>query len=599
MISSVASRRYLAWAGGGCFLLYLALYLIPLDMRPLIIPDESRYAEIPREMLDTGEWITPHLNGLRYFEKPVLGYWLTAGSIGFLGENAFAVRFPSALAVGITALVIYRLLRRSNPSSRAGLLAAALYLTSIEVFAIGTSNILDSVFALSTTVSLATMFMASQEGTPRRRRLLFAAAGLSMGLGFLTKGFLALGIPAFVFIPYAIWTKRTRTFLATCWPAIAGAGAVILPWALAIHLEEGDFWNYFFWTEHINRFMGSEPQHPEPIWFFLPVILAGALPATALLPAALAGLTRDRLKSDFARFCVCWFAVPFLLLSISRGKLITYILPCYPPLIIILSLGIIGYFSDGKLRAFNRGAAGLTTVLAVFTAGLILSQVFDTPIPRIFSPAENWKWVVGVSGLTIWILLLLAAIGRDKPRNKLALFCAAPVALLFCSHFIFPAAAQTGKAPGHFLLSQLHKLDSNAVLVSDSYCVSALCWYCDRSDILLLESQGELEYGLSYSDDAGRFLSFDGFRKLIEKASTGRLFLVLDVDRYLEYRPFLPRPTAVKTGNGFVLAEFSFPPPSPSTYRADEASSTKPRDGLSRDNSPPRKKHGFRKGANV
>ncbi len=92
--------------------IFLFLYILPLGVRPIIIPDESRYAEIPREMIASGDWIVPRLNGLRYFEKPVMGYWLNALSIKLFGENAFAVRFPSASATGLSAFLIFLLIRR-------------------------------------------------------------------------------------------------------------------------------------------------------------------------------------------------------------------------------------------------------------------------------------------------------------------------------------------------------------------------------------------------------------------------------------------------------------------------------------------------------
>lgn len=91
---------------------YILLYIVPLGVRPVIIPDEARYAEIPREMLASGDWVVPRLDGIRYFEKPVLGYWLGAGAIALFGENAFAMRFPSALATGFSALLLFILVRR-------------------------------------------------------------------------------------------------------------------------------------------------------------------------------------------------------------------------------------------------------------------------------------------------------------------------------------------------------------------------------------------------------------------------------------------------------------------------------------------------------
>ena len=112
--------------------LYLLVFIVPLQFRPLATADEARYAEIPREMLESGDWIVPHLNGLRYFEKPPLGYWLTALSMKAFGQTNFAVRFPSALCAGLTALLIGWLVRRQTRDTVWAVLSAIIYLTSID-----------------------------------------------------------------------------------------------------------------------------------------------------------------------------------------------------------------------------------------------------------------------------------------------------------------------------------------------------------------------------------------------------------------------------------------------------------------------------------
>ena len=111
------------------FILFLLIYIVPLNVRPLVIPDETRYAEIGREMVETGDWIAPRLDGLRYFEKPVLGHWLNALSIKMLGENAFAVRLPSALAAGLSAMMLFFLVRRF-----AGDASTAFFIYSASAF---------------------------------------------------------------------------------------------------------------------------------------------------------------------------------------------------------------------------------------------------------------------------------------------------------------------------------------------------------------------------------------------------------------------------------------------------------------------------------
>jgi len=147
--------------------LFLILYILPLGVRPISIPDESRYGEIPREMIASGEWVVPHLNGLRYFEKPVLGYWLNALSITLFGENAFAIRLTSALSAGISALMVFFLIRRFGGGSQAGILGAAVYLTSLLVLALGTLTILDSMLSMFLTGAMASFFSLTKKTSPQ------------------------------------------------------------------------------------------------------------------------------------------------------------------------------------------------------------------------------------------------------------------------------------------------------------------------------------------------------------------------------------------------------------------------------------------------
>ena len=122
-------------------LAYVLIYLLPLGVRPMATPDESRYGEVPREMLQSGDWAVPHLIGLRYFEKPPLGYWLNAISIKIFGENNFAVRLPSALAAGLSAFFIWLLLMRAGYGQRAALAAAVVFLRDRKSTRLNSSHI--------------------------------------------------------------------------------------------------------------------------------------------------------------------------------------------------------------------------------------------------------------------------------------------------------------------------------------------------------------------------------------------------------------------------------------------------------------------------
>ncbi len=136
------------------FVLFVFVYILPLGFRPLTIPDETRYGEIPREMLTSGDWVVPRLNGLKYFEKPPFGYWANAVSILTFGENAFALRIASALSVIVSALMIFLAVRRFSSRGPASVLAPAIFLTCPLVLAIGHINLLDSLLSMLLTGAL-------------------------------------------------------------------------------------------------------------------------------------------------------------------------------------------------------------------------------------------------------------------------------------------------------------------------------------------------------------------------------------------------------------------------------------------------------------
>src|SRR4030066_1211061 len=271
-------------------------------------------------MLETGDWVVPHLDGLRYFEKPVLGYWLNASGIFMFGENAFAVRFFSALAASISAVILFFLAGKDADGYRTGIFVAVVFLTFSEVFSISTISVLDSMFSMFLTAAMALFFFAYMEDVPRKRICLLVLSGISCGLAFLTKGFLAFAVPAVAIIPFLIWQRRTKEMFRVLWVPVVTAILVALPWCLMIYAREQDFWHYFFWTEHIHRLLsGKGGQHSQPFWFFIPCILGGAFPWTFLLPAAISGLRGMRFKDPLFCYAMCWLILPFLLLSSSSG----------------------------------------------------------------------------------------------------------------------------------------------------------------------------------------------------------------------------------------------------------------------------------------
>jgi len=537
---------------------FLLVYILPLGVRPMVIPDEFRYAEISREMVDTGDWIVPHLNGLRYFEKPILGHWLHALSIKLLGANAFAIRLPSAVAVGLSALMLFLLVRRFTSDTIAAMMTASVFLTCLEVYGVGTFCVLDSIFSLFITASVVVFFFAFMETRPLKRTIFLVSAGIVCGLAFLTKGFLAFVIPAIVIVPFAIWQHRFKELLRVFWVPVITAVLTAIPWSIMIHLKEPDFWHYFFWVEHINRFISPNgEQHSYPFWFFIPVILGGTLPWTTQISGVIYRLRKNLSNDPLLRFSICWFLFPFLFFSICRGKLATYILPCFPPLIVLFTVGLRQEWKIVTAERFNRSNRFGVILIIALMIGLVVTQTV-IPITKIYRPREIWKLLFISVGLLAYAVFLIQGGISASHTRKFTFSCMAPLVLIFSAQFVIPDKLIEQKAPIDFLSRYKDRISQNTILVSDNNLTPAVCWSYKRSDVLLLNNAGEFAYGLGYDDSSKhRLLDIQQLRELITKdLGKEHVILITGTKRYIEYQHQIPKPVFENIDNGFVFAEY-------------------------------------------
>jgi 4-amino-4-deoxy-L-arabinose transferase len=502
----MALPRALRWTP----LLLALVYLLPLGVRPLLAPDEVRYAEISREMIVSGDWIVPHFLGLRYFEKPVLGYWLNAlGELAF-GHSNFAVRLPGTLCTLASAFLVAMLAARVRGERRDATVGATVYLSCLLVFVIGTTSVLDSQLALWMTAAMVAYDSALRAASARGRLWRHVCFGLCCGLGFLTKGGVALAVPFVAIVPFMLWEQR--------WRELLGFGFVAV--AAAIAGREPDFWHYFFWEEHIRRFAGSEPQHPQPWWFFVPVLLLGAMPWTfTALPAW--RTLRRRVDRASLRYLSCWLLFPLLFFSIARGKLATYVLPSFAPLAVLLALALAAHGPDDEAQPWR-----LATAANVLCAGILGAAVLATSgwfeHGRVFAPDE-WPQVLAlVLALAAWLLGAWRA--RGKPVTlRIRDYAWMLLPFLLALPFVHPASGAWGRAQAPFIAAQAGLLDEHTVILSnDVSFAGALGWHLERSDISLYETEGELTYGLRYPDGAGRRVAAADFADWLERTRKGR-----------------------------------------------------------------------------
>lgn len=491
--------------------LFFVLYVFPLNARPLFIPDESRYAEIPREMLDDGNWAAMRLAGLRYYEKPPLGYWLMAASQYTFGHNHFAVRLPSALAAGMAALAVFLLVRRIRGDSTRAWMAAAIYLSCLEVFGVGTFAVLDSMFAMFVCLTMSAYYLAAT-GEGRRSFAWSVLSGVVCSAAFLTKGFVALVIPALMLVTWLLWERRARELLTAWIVPILSAVVVTLPAVLIVAANNPGYWEYFFWVEHVQRFLDpSGGQHRQVFWFYVPVLAIGAIPWSFFLPAAAAEIRGKMANDSLTRYCLCWFCMQFLFFSACGGKLPTYILPGFAPFAILLADA---FFDSRRKDGFRYCALVGSGIFLIALIGFLIWLPFSRQTElRDGLMGDAKTWLLGLAVAATALCLYMAS--RSFAANRSVLHSVGWVALSLCapafaSFHCLPERIEDKKSLSRLLESSIPLTPPGALLLSERNALSSVCWYYRSSDVVFCGDAGELNYGLQYSESTGRYFATPG-----------------------------------------------------------------------------------------
>ncbi|UZE09195.1 lipid IV(A) 4-amino-4-deoxy-L-arabinosyltransferase [Pseudomonas sp. B21-053] len=525
------------WALPVLLVVMLLAYLLPLGTHGLWIPDETRYAQISQDMLLSGNWVSPHFMGVRYFEKPVAGYWMIALGQAVFGENLFGVRFASALSTGLSVLLCYLIARRLWNDPRKSFACALLYMSfTVVAGQAGYAN-LDPQFTLWVNLSLVALWFALDSITRGQRLLSWAALGLACGMGFMTKGFLAWVLPVLVALPWMLWQKRWRELLVYGPLAIVVAIAVSLPWALAVHAQEPDYWRFFFWHEHIRRFAGDDAQHDAPWWFYLPLLVAFSLPWAVLLPTAFKQAWDSRRQASMV-FLLLWLLMPLIFFSFSNGKLPTYILPCLLPLALLLGNAV-----ADRLRLEQGRALGLNGLLNLVLGLTVLLALVYLQLKKPLYELELHNLVLVFIALIGWIMANLLQAFRP-------LQCwAAPAfgSLLFIGLIPsgLPNSVVANKTPDQFILEHAEELSQTSQLMSnDLGAASALAWRLKTAQVGLFNTVGELKYGLNFPESRNRRINLDKVQQWMRDArKQGSVGVVMRVkgDDELQEVDLLPK----------------------------------------------------------
>ncbi|QDV85723.1 glycosyltransferase [Stieleria magnilauensis] len=466
-------------------LLVAAIFLLTNLGYPLIDRDETRYAEIPREMLATGNWVLPQLNFQTYYDKTPLLYWLCAISFQLFGVNETSARIVPALAALATIASTMWFGSRIF-SKRIGLLSGVVLMLSVGFAFSSRYLLLDGVLSLFVTLSLFTAYESIRSG--RIRMGWWMASAIFCGLGFLTKGPIAMVLwfpPVFAFA----WLSQSYAKPRFYHYMISGlaVAAIAAPWLIAVSLQDGNFLTEFFYTHNVRRFAGEF--HAKPIWFFVPVLLVAGHPWSFLTIPYARFLFGHSTESRSNRppavgFLLLWSAWCFVFFSLSKCKLPTYLLPAAPAMALM-----IGHYLDQILRSspnhaehwFARFWSARSATVATCTAGIgfvLFIAVSGAPL----SPM-TYAWAILWTGLLAATLLMF----NDRRQAKLAWASSASVAFLLAvmvMHQTVPtySRSQTIFGPDSPVNLQI-ATDSEPPIATIAHEFSGVPFYLNRSDV--------------------------------------------------------------------------------------------------------------------
>ena len=383
--------------------------------RPLANPDEGRYSEISREMAASGDWVTPRLNGLKYFEKPPLQYWATAAAFKAFGESETSARLYVALC-GLATLLLVGWTGWRLATPEAGVASIIALVSSPYFMALGGVVTLDTGLTLWTTVTLCAYLLAERPGLDaraRRKWMLLSWAG--MALAVLSKGLIGIVFPAAA-LGLACLVRRDFTPLSRLqW--LPGIGLFLLitaPWFVLVSLANPEFAHFFFVHEHFQRFLSTAHRRTEPWWYFLPIVAAGFLPWLFALPSAIrhgwAAVSRGPCIPPL-RFAILWAVFIVAFFSASGSKLPAYVLPAFPALALVLGR----YLAEAPPRkiALQVAPGILIAAALLYLAWKFPERARDDWTRGLYSAAQPLAFIgASVYGGVAVVVPLLLYMGR-------------------------------------------------------------------------------------------------------------------------------------------------------------------------------------------
>lgn len=364
------------WRSVGAIALLSFVWLAALAWpRPLMLPDEGRYVGVAWEMMRSGDWLVPTLNGLPYFHKPPLFYWITAASMTLFGAHDWTARAAPLLGAWAGAMAMYLFIRRWWGERMGRTVLVALLCQPMFYIGAQFAN-LDMLVAGCITVTvllLAHAVLSMEAGRAGRQAL--AGAYAAAALGMLAKGLIGAVLPALI---VGLWLLLGRRLAAlrslVWWPGALLFCLIAGPWFLAMEWRFHGFFDYFFVVQQFKRFAAGGYNNVQPFWFYPAVLLLFGLPWLPWLrPQLVRGRLADAQRGDLRLLMLLWAAVVVLFFSLPKSKLLGYVLPAVPPLAVLMADGFDTWRAQGQRTAHGWWASAGVAVAISITAVLVLA----------------------------------------------------------------------------------------------------------------------------------------------------------------------------------------------------------------------------------
>ncbi len=505
----------------------LALFFgFGLGERALWHPDEGRYSEIPREMVETGDYVTPRLNGVKYFEKPALFYWLQAGSIKLFGVNEWALRLWPALLALAGALAVYGA-GRALYGRRAGLIAVAVLATSPLYYLMARIITLDMAVSVFLTGALLA-FLLGVRAPPGRTRALYLYGFYALcALATLSKGLIGLVIPALVIGSWIVLLWDWRLLLSIRLPTgLLLFFALAAPWHWFASQANPEFAHFYFIHEHVERYLTTTHGRYQPWWFFGPVLILGMMPWIGLLFPALRASMRSRAISTIPGgqalrdsltgwrkrreelFLLLWAGLVFAFFSASSSKLIPYILPVLPPLALLIGRYLAAPRSQPRGLRFGFWLLLACAALLALYIGVELAHRPEAQQDVRQLGGNAFLLSVGVVLVVITHYFLGRTVSVTRPLAALV-----AGAMLFATALGASLPALDDKYSVKSLATELRPrlAAADEVMVYRAYYQDLPVYLARR--VTVVDWKGELEFGMGQEDVSGWMIGDAEFRR--------------------------------------------------------------------------------------